>query len=57
MLFTLDGIVSDVKLIQPLKATEQISVTVFEIVTEFNPDQSQKALRPIVVTPSSMITF
>ena len=43
MLFTLDGIVIDVKLVQARKASSPMLVTLFGIVTEVNPLQLLKA--------------
>ena len=42
-----DGRVTELRLVQPAKASHSISVTVFGMVTDFRPVQPSKALQPI----------
>ena len=52
---TLLGIVIEVNEVQPKKASSPIDVTLLGMVIEVNP-QLEKALLPIDVTPSSIVT-
>ena len=56
ILFTLFGIVTDVRLEQSLKAEFPILVTLFGIVTEVRLEQSLKAKFPILVTLFGIVT-
>ena len=54
MLFTLEGMVTEVKPVQPEK--QLMSVTLEGMVTEVRPKQSEKALAPMLVTLDGMVT-
>ena len=58
MIFSeLSGMITDVKLVQALKAQSPIIVTLLEIETLTAPEQLEKAHSPIAVIPSSMVSL